>query len=146
MCDTVEEIDKNCCRSRFALFISASKRRKRPERYREPSRIPIKVIKKALKHRQYRKKIRRYVCKTVPKTSMLFHVMHISTLRKAIVFGKGTLEKQLDNYLTGNSKYAMPTLRKTLPSKREMMYKNVNHRMTHIRKRLSADIETNPGP
>ena len=146
MCDTVEEIDENCSRSRFALFINASKDRKRPERYREPSRIPIKAIKKALKQRKYRKKIRNYVCKTVPKTSMLFHVMHISTLRKAIVFGKRTLEKQLDNYLTGNSKYAMPTLRNSLPSKREMIYKNVNHGMTHISKRLSGDIETNPGP
>jgi len=63
-------------RSRFALFTSSVDRRNgKVVRCTEPSRLPVKRVKRFLKKRKLRKKIRNYVLKNVPKSSKVYQII-----------------------------------------------------------------------
>ena len=133
MLDMNKKVKHGSCRSRFALFINNIKRdtKRKRHHYREPSRIPLRSLKKGLKRRN-RKLVRKYVLKTVPKSSFLYQIMKVASLRKTALC---SVRKAMENC---TSKY--------LASKKERTYKNVHHEMTHVSTKESSDIETNPYP
>ena len=133
MLDMNKKVKYGTCRSLFALFVNNIKRetRRRRRRFREPSRIPIKALKKVLKRRN-RNVFKKYVLKTVPKSSFLYQIMQVALLRKTVVYNiRQAMEECTCEYRT---------------SKKEMTYKDVDHKMKHVSTKLSTDIETNPGP
>ena len=91
MFDSKKPIKDKCCRSRFALFINQNKtlRDKRPHRCREPSRMPVKALKRALKKRRRRNFMRKYISRTVPKTSFLHKIVEMTILWKETVLCTG---------------------------------------------------------
>ena len=133
MLDMNKKVKYGTCRSLFALFINNIKRdtKRRRHHYREPSRIPLRALKKGLKRRN-RIFLRKYVLKTVPKSSFLYQIIKVASLRKTVLCNS---RKAMENC---TSKY--------LASKKERTYKNVNHEMTHVSIKESGDIETNPYP
>ena len=146
--DSIMEIIKETsCRSRFALFIiSADGRRNgKGRRSREPSRLPMKQMKRVLKKRKLRKKIRNYVLKNVPKSSKVYQVIRTPFLRKTVVFASG--ERITDcNEFRMTKKYSLTNSCKILSLGSKMVYKSLNHKTNNIASKLSGDIETNPGP
>lgn len=76
--------------------------------------------------------VRKYVLKTVPKSSFLYQIMQVASLRKTVLC---SIRKAMENCTC-----------EYLASKKERTYKNVNHKITHVSTKLSSDIETNPGP
>lgn len=90
--DSIMEIIKETsCRSRFALFISSvdSRRNSKGRRCTEPSRLPVKQMKRFLKKRKLRKRIRNYASKNVPKSSKVYQIIGAPFLRKTFVFANG---------------------------------------------------------
>ena len=124
----MEIIKESCCRSRFALFIcsEASRRKGERRRFREPSRVPVKQLKRFLKKRKLRKRIRNYASKNLPSSSRVYQIILTPFHRKRVLFGNG--ERIIDI------------------SDNKMVYKTVNHKINNIASKLSGDIETNPGP
>ena len=100
--NTNKEVKDDICRSRFALFINHIKRdiKRRRHRYREPSRIPIKALKKALKRRN-RKFVKKYILKSVPKSSFVYQIMKVASLRKTVVY---SIRKAMEEYTCGQAK------------------------------------------
>ena len=100
--NTNKEVKDDICRSRFALFINNIKRdiKRRRHRYREPSRIPIKALKKASKRRN-RKFVKKYSLKSVPKSSFVYQIMKVASLRKTVVY---SIRKAMEEYTCGQAK------------------------------------------
>ena len=143
----MEIIKETSCRSRFALFISGddSRRKGKGGRCTEPSRLPIKQMKRFLKKRKLRKRIRNYVLKNVPKSSKVYQVIRAPFLRKTVVFADG--RRIIDaNEFRMTKKYPLRNSCKILSLGSKMVYKSLNHKTNNIASKLSGDIETNPGP
>ena len=104
--NTNKEVKDDICRSRFALFINNIKRdiKRRRHRYREPSRIPIKALKKASKRRN-RKFVKKYSLKSVPKSSFVYQIMKVASLRKTVVY---SIRKAMEEYTCGQAKKRAP--------------------------------------
>ena len=102
MFNTNKEVKDDICRSRFALFINNIKRdiKRRRHHYREPRRIPIKALKKALKRRN-RKFVKMYILKSVPKSSFVYQIMKVASLRKTVVY---SIRKAMEEYTCGQAK------------------------------------------
>ena len=81
--DIIKEGD---CRSRFALFICcvASGRKGERQRCTEPSRVPVKQLKRFLKKRKLRKRTRNYILKNLPKSSRVYQIIQTSLLPKKL--------------------------------------------------------------
>ena len=140
-------IKETACRSRFALFISSVDSRKsgKGQRCTEPSRLPVKQMKRFLKKRSLRKRIRNYVSKNVPKSSKLSQIIRAPFLRKTVVFGNGERIREVNETRMTN-KYTLRNRCKMLSLENKMVYKSLNHKINNIASKLSGDIETNPGP
>ena len=124
----MEIIKESYCRSRFALFGCnvAIRRKGEGRRSREPSRVPLKQLKRFLKKRKLRKRIRNYASQNLPRTSRVYQIILTPFLRKRVLFGNGE--------------------RMTEVNDNKMVYKTLNHKINNIASKLSGDIETNPGP
>ena len=142
----MEIIKESCCRSRFALFISsvASRRNGEGRRCTEPSRVPVKQLKRFLKKRRLRKRIRNYVSKNVPKSSRVYQIIRIPFYRKTVVFGNGEHIREVNEFRVTKKYSLRSSCKVSLGNK--MVYKSVNHKINNIASKLSGDIETNPGP
>ena len=122
-----------------------SRRNGKGRRCTEPSRLPVKQMKRFLKKRKLRKRIRNYVLKNVPKSSKVYQVIRAPFLRKTVVFANG--ERITDaNEFRMTKKYPLRNSCKILPLGSKMVYKSLNHKKNNIASKLSGDIETNPGP
>ena len=104
----------------------AIRRKGEGRRSREPSRVPLKQLKRFLKKRKLRKRIRNYASQNVPRTSRVYQIILTPFLRKRVLFGNGE--------------------RMTEVNDNKMVYKTLNHKINNIASKLSGDIETNPGP
>ena len=142
----MELIKESCCRSRFALFISsvASRRNGEGRRCTEPSRVPVKQLKRFLKKRRLRKRIRNYVSKNVPKSSRVYQIIRIPFYRKTVVFGNGEHITEVNEFRVTKKYPLRSSCKVSLGNK--MVYKSLNHKINNIASKLSGDIETNPGP
>ena len=142
----MEIIKEISSRSRFALFISSIDSRKNGKGRRciEPSRLPVKQIKRVLKKRKLRKRIRNYVSKNVPKSSKLYQIIRAPFLRKRVFFANGERVTKVNKFRM-TKKYP---LRNMLSLEKKMVHKSLDHKINNIASKLSAagDIETNPGP
>ena len=142
----MEVIKEASFRSRFALFISGvdSEQSGKRRRFTEPSRLPMKQMKRFLKKRKLRKRIQNYVLKNVPKTSALYTIINSPLLRKTVAF---TNVKRITgiNKLARNV-FPMRNGYRLLASGKQIVYKNLSHRINNVASKLSGDIETNPGP
>ena len=143
----MEVIKETSCRSRFALFISIvnSRRNCKGRRCTEPSRVPVKLLKRALKKRKLRKRIHSYVSKNVPKSSTVYQIARAPFLRKTVIFANGERITEFNEFRM-TKKYPLRSSCKVLSFGNKMVYKSLNHRINNIASKLSADIETNPGP
>ena len=143
----MEIIKETSCRSRFALFISRFYSRKncKGRRCTEPSRVPVKQLKRFLKNRKLRKIIRNYVSNNFPKSSNVHKIVHVPFLRKTVVFANGERITEV-NMFRVTRKYLLRSSCKVLSLGYKMVYKSLNHKINNIASKLSGDIETNPGP
>ena len=141
------EVKETSCRSRFALFISSvdSQRNGKGRRCREPSRLPVKQMKRALKRRKLRKRIRNYVLKNAPKSSKVYQIIRTPFLRKAVVFGNDERITETNEFWM-TKEYPLRNSCRILSLGSKMVYKSLNHKTNNIASKLSGDIETNPGP
>ena len=89
----MEIIKESCCRSRFALFISsvASRRNGGERRCTEPSRVPVKQLKRFLKKRRLRKRIRNYVSKNVPSRQEIIKLSEFPFIAKQLSLVMGNI-------------------------------------------------------
>ena len=142
----MEIIKESCCRSRFALFISSvvSRRNSEGRRCTEPSRVPVKQLKRFLKKKKLRKSIRNYVSKNVPKSSRVYQIIRAPFHRKTVIFGNGEHITEVNEFRM-TKKYPLRSSCK-VSLKNKMVYKSLNHKINNIASKLSGDIETNPGP
>ena len=78
------------------MFINNIKRdnKRRRHNYREPSRIPIKALKKGLKRRN-RRFVIKYILKSVPKSSFVYQIMKVASLQKTVVY---SMRKAMEEY------------------------------------------------
>ena len=143
----MEVIKETSCRSRFALFICSVDRRRygKGRRCIEPSRLPVKQMKRFLEKRKLRKIIRNYVLKNVPKSSKVYQVIQAPFLRKSVVFANGERIREINKFRM-TKKYPLRSSCKMLSLENKMVYKSLNHKMNNIASKLAGDIETNPGP
>ena len=143
----MEVIKETSCRSRFALFICSVDRRRygKGRRCIEPSRLPVKQMKRFLEKRKLRKIIRNYVSKNVPKSSKVYQVIQAPFLRKSVVFANGERIREINKFRM-TKKYPLRSSCKMLSLENKMVYKSLNHKMNNIASKLAGDIETNPGP
>ena len=143
----MEIIKETSCRSRFALFISSvdSGRNGKGRRCTEPSRLPVKQMKRFLKKRKLRKRIRNYVLKNVPKSSKVYQIIRAPFLRKTVVFANGERITEANEFRM-TKRYLLRNGCKMLSLGSKMVYKSLNHKINNIASKLSGDIETNPGP
>ena len=143
----MEIIKESCCRSWFALFISsfASRRKGKGQRYREPSRLPVKQLKRFLKKRKLRKRIRSYVLKNLPRSSRVYQIIRTPFVRKSVIFSNGERITEV-NEVKMIKKYPLRSSCKVLSFGTKTTYKTLNHKINNIASKLSGDIETNPGP
>ena len=134
-------------RSRLALFICSvnSRRNCKGRRCTEPSRVPVKLLKRFLKKRKLRKRIRNYVSRNVPKSSYVYQIVRAPFLRKTVVFANGERITEVHEFRM-TKKYPLRSSSKVLSLGNKMVYKSLNHRINNIASKLSGDIETNPGP
>ena len=143
------EINKETfCRSRFAMFTGSVKSRRngKVRRCTEPSRLPVKRMKRFLKKRKLRKRIRNYVLKNVPKSSKVYQIIRVPFLRKTVVFANGErMTEANQNEFRMTKKYHLRNSSE-MSFGSKMVYKSLNHKMNNIASKLSGDIETNPGP
>ena len=143
----IEIIKETSCRSRFALFIGSvdSRRNGKGRRCTEPSRLPVKQMKRFLKKRKLRKRIGNYVLKNVPRSSKLYEIIRAPFLRRTFVFAIGERITE-SNEFRMTKKYRLGKSCKMLSLGSKMVYKSLNHKINNIASKLSGDIETNPGP
>ena len=141
--DIIKEGD---CQSRFALFICCvgSGRKGESRRYTEPSRVPVKQLKRFLKKRKLRKRTRNYLLKNLPKSSRVYQIIR-TPLRKKVVFDNGERVTEVNEFKL-IQKYPLRSSCKVVSLGHEMVYNNLNHKINNIASKLSGDIETNPGP
>ena len=91
--------------------------------------------------------MRNYISRTVPKTSLLHKVVEVSILWKATVLRTGKVLRDEGHELTVKRRYAFNCAGcELLASKKKSVYKNSGHITAHITRKLSGDIESNPGP
>ena len=142
--DIIKEGD---CRSRFALFICCVASGRKGERRccTEPSRVPVKQLKRFLKKRKLRKRTRNYILKNLPKSSRVYQIIRTPLLRKKVVFGNGEQVTEV-NEIKLIKKYPLRSSCKVVSLGHEMVYKSLNHKINNIASKLCGDIETNPGP
>ena len=156
--DNKEPVNDLQLRSRYAKFIYCKCEGGRQQRDREPSRIPVKQLSRALhKSRSFRKLVRKYIKKNVPKSSAMHLFTKLSVLNRKLdylyVRLRSAAKKRSTQrtWWTANRKKKPKTrrgrvkLRCNYTSVRSV-YKNVNHKMNHTELKLSNDIEKNPGP
>ena len=95
----MEVMKETSCRSRFALLISSvdSRRNGKGRRCIEPSRLPVKQMKRVLKKRKLRKIIRNYILKNVPK-SKVYQIIRAPFLRKTVVFANGERITEINEF------------------------------------------------
>ena len=143
----MEVIKETSLRSRFGMFICSVDSRRSGKRRRciEPSRLPVKQIKRFLKKRKLRKRIRNYVSKNVPKSSKVYQIIRAPFLRKSVVFANGERLREVNKFRM-IKKYPSRNSCKMLSLENKMVYKSLNHKVNNIASKLSGDIETNPGP
>ena len=143
----MEVIKETSCRSRFALFICSvdSRRNGKGRRCIEPSRLPVKQMKRFLKKRKLRKRIRNYVSKNVPKSSKVYQIIRAPFLSKSVVFANGERIREVNKFRM-IKKYPLRNSCKMWSLENNMVYKSLNHKVNNIASKLSGDIETNPGP
>ena len=143
----MEEIKETSRRSRFGMFICSVDSRRSGKRRRciEPSRLPVKQMKRFLKKRKLRKRIRNYVSKNVPKSSKVYQIIGAPFLHKSVVFANGERLREVNKFRM-IKKYPLRNSCKMLSLEKKMVYKSLNHKMNNIASKLSGDIETNPGP
>ena len=143
----MEVIKESSRRSRFGMFICGvdSRRSGKGRRCIEPSRLPVKQIKRFLKKRKLRKRIRNYVSKNVPKSSKVYQIIRAPFLRKTVVFVNGERLREVNKFRM-IKKYPLRNSCKMLSLENKMVYKSLNHKVNNIASKLSGDIETNPGP
>ena len=136
----MEIIKETSCRSQFALFSSSGdiQRNSKTRRCTEPSRLPVKQMKRFLKKRKLRKRIRNYVMKNFPKSSKVNQVIQAPLLCKTVVYAYGERMKEANEFRM--------TTKYPLRSTCEVLCKSVNHKMNDNAIKLSGDIATNPGP
>ena len=141
-------IKESCCRSRYALFICsvASRRKGQERRFREPSRVPVKQLKRFLRERKLRETIRNYVCKNLPRSSRVYQIIRTPFVRKRLVLSNGERIITEDNEFRITYKYPFRSTCKELSLGSKMVYKSLNHKVNNIASKLSGDIKTNPGP
>ncbi|XP_020620310.1 uncharacterized protein LOC110058058 [Orbicella faveolata] len=143
----MEIIKETSCRSRFAFFISNvdSRRNGKGRRCTEPSRLPLKQMKRFLKKRKLRKRIRNYVLKNVPKSSKVYQVVRAPFPRKTVVFANGKRITDANEFKM-TERYPLRNSCKILSLRSKMAHESLNHKKNNIASKLSGDIETNPGP
>ena len=143
----MEVIKESSRRSRFGMFICSvdSRRSGKGRRCIEPSRLPVKQMKRFLKKRKLRKRIRNYVSKNVPKSSKVYQIIRAPFLRKSVVFANGERLREVNKFKM-IKKYPLRNSCKMLSVENKMVYKSLNHKVNNIASKLSGDIETNPGP
>ena len=128
--DNKESVDDLQFRSRYAKFVYCKSVRRRHQRDREPSRIPVKQLSRALhKSRHFRKLFYMFVRprSAVKKRSMKRKWCTAHQRKKPKSCGRRVKVKC--NYTSVRS-----------------VYKDVDHRMNHTEFKLCNDIEKNPGP
>ena len=127
MFNTNKEVKDDICRSRFELFINNIKRdiKRRRHHYREPSRIPIKALKKTSKRRN-RNYVEKYILKSVPKSSFVYQIMKVASLRKTVVY---SIRKAMEEYTCGQAK------------KRARAYINKYRRRDYLLRKIHASHE-----
>ena len=156
--DNKESVDDLQFRSRYAKFVYRKSVRRRHQRDREPSRIPLKQLSRALhKSRHFRKLVRKYIKKNVPKSSAMHLFTKLSVLYRKLNYMNVTPRSAAK--MTSTKRKWRTAHRRTKPrtcgrrvklrcnyTSVRSVYKNVDHRMNHTEFKLSNDIEKNPGP
>ena len=98
-----------------------------------------------LKKSKLRKTLRNYVLKNISKISKLYDIIQSKLLRKVVIFSNRQYIPE-DNQFTVTTRNLFRNYCETFPSRNEMVYKNVNHKISNFVSRLLGDIEPNPGP
>ena len=156
--DNKESVNDLQLRSRYAKFVYCKCEGGRQQRDREPSRIPVKQLSRALhKSRSFRKLVRKYIKKNVPKSSAMHLFTKLSVLNRKLDYLYVRLRSAAKKRSTQRTWWTAN--RKKKPKGRRgrvklrcnytsvrSVYKNVNHKMNHTELKLSNDIEKNPGP
>ena len=156
--DNKESVNDLQLRSRYAKFVYCKCEGGRQQRDREPSRIPVKQLSRALhKSRSFRKLVRKYIKKNVPKSSAMHLFTKLSVLNRKLDYLYVRLRSAAKKRSTQRTWWTAN--RKKKPKARRgrvklrcnytsvrSVYKNVNHKMNHTELKLSNDIEKNPGP
>lgn len=156
--DNEESINDLQLRSRYAKFVYCKCVGGRPKRDREPSRIPVKQLSRALhKSRSFRKLVRKYIKKNVPKSSAMHLFTKLSLLNRKLDYLYVRLRSAAKKRSTQRTWWTAHRRKKPKTRRGRVklrcnytsvrsVYKNVNHRMNHTELKLSNDIEKNPGP
>ena len=156
--DNKESVDDLQFRSRYAKFVYCKSVRRRHQRDREPSRIPVKQLSRALhKSRHFRKFVRKYIKKNVPKSSAM-HLftklsVHYRKLDYMFVRLRSAVKKRSmkRKWCTAHQRKKPKSCGRRVKVKCNYtsvrsVYKDVDHRMNHTEFKLCNDIEKNPGP
>ena len=145
-------------RSRYANFAYRKCVRRRHQRDREPSRIQVKQLSQVLhKSRHFRKLVRKYVKKNVPKSFAMHLFTKLSVFHRKLdyiyVRPRSAAEKRTarKKWCTAHRRKKPRTLRRRVKLRCNYTsvipaYKNVDHRMNHTEFKLYNDVEKNPGP
>ena len=129
MYNEIEQIRHSCLlRSRFACFIHGVHMiEARRGRCREPSREPVKRIKRMLRKRKYRKTVIRVLSGNLPKTSFLYQIMKLPWLRKAVLCdSKKVSTEELENR-KGNKNDSFNWCGSINLLNREVTYRDASH-------------------
>ena len=160
------------CRSRYDKFVYFNRPRTHGIRVRdrEPSRIPKKIITRILKKsRKVRRLLGTYIRKSIPKSSRM-HLFTNKARQKIYAHGIRCKNEGTKKYPSSavrrkyrkSNKYRILKMQNQYPhvikspkpkqsnawrsNSVPNVYKNLNHRVNHLKSNLSGDIETNPGP
>ena len=153
-----ESVDNLKFRSRYAKFLYCKSVRRRHQRDREPSRIPVKQLSRALhKSRHFRKLVRKYILKNVPKSSAMHLFTKLSVLYRKLdymfVKRRSPAKKRSTKkkWCTAHQRKRPRTcgrrvkVRCNYTSVRSV-YMDADHRMNRTEFKLFNDVERNPGP
>ena len=155
--DNKESVDDLQFRSRYAKFVYCKSVRRRHQRDREPSRIPVKQLSRALhKSRHFRKFVRKYIKKNVPKSSAMHLFTKLSVLYRKLdymfVRPRSAVKKRSmkRKWCTAHQRKKPKRCGRRVKVKCNYtsvrsVYKDVDHRMNHTEFKLCNDIEKNPG-
>ena len=87
--------------------------------------MPVKALKRALKNRRRRNFVRKYISRTVPKTSLLHEILEMTILWKATVLRTGKVLTDERHELTVKRRYPFSCAGcEPLAPKKESVYKN----------------------